>query len=469
MLRRIMIGALALPLAGTLAAGCGDDGGDGGDVDAAPLDGGQVDAAPTDAGATDGGMVVDETVLSVAGGRFDGNEYEEYQDRDLFGAGQLVRLEEGTRAALYIEGLDADTEYIAHVHALPCTENQAGGHYKLDPSIAEEQEDNEIWLRFTTNADGIGMATAEALGHTARGDAQAIVIHDSQADGAKMTCVDLRFNEEPTAAIEYSGSFSAFDGVDAADANIAGTSAASVEAGTTAITMAPAQLDEAGTYEAHVHMLPCALEQGGGHYKRDTTIAMERENNEIWPAVDDPDPQDFNHALRGDAQSIVIHRAVSPAEVPKVACADLVRQTEIPEFTSAGQGGALEGAPADYDELAATVELVRGQDGSTSVTLAVAGLPADTTGFGAHVHAGTCKASPPGGPHYKLDPTIAEEQESNEIWLNFDSEADGTASSSASVDKHVARADAIALVIHDPASGDRVSCVELAPSTAPLE
>jgi hypothetical protein len=458
MLKRLFACSLAIPLAGLALAGCGDDGGGGG------ADGG-IDAAMPDAEpipdclcGVDAAPDFDLTIDSIAGGRFE--PLGPYQG--IRGAAHLVRMKEAIRAELYAEGLTPGLEYIAHVHRLPCDENSAGTHYKYDPTIVEESEDNEIWLRFTTDASGVGKVTTEHLGALARMDAQAIVIHDPEEDGAKMACADLRFDDAADVDVAFEGAFATYPEAPAADVNVSGTAELTVSpaGGETTIRLDLEGLDAAATYAAHVHEFPCGVNKAGGHYKRDTTVEAEQEDNEIWPNVASGDAQVFNHAVRYDAQSIVIHRVEASAS-PKVACANLVRQTEIPEYVVEGTANELQGVGADYRDLEVSASVIRKKDGSTEANLAVIGLPDGITGFGAHVHAGTCELDPPGGPHYKLDATVEAEVETNEIWLNFNADAQGTATNTNAKPTHLARPDAIAVVVHEPVTGSRLSCVEL--------
>jgi hypothetical protein len=471
MLKRLFTYSLAIPLVGIVFSGCGDDGGGttsqpdaaqrpdangGGTPDA--NGGGTPDAngggTPDASGAPDAGGPIGVTT-SVAGGRL--AALPGYQN--IVGGALLVRSADGIRADLAVEGLTASTEYIASVYRLPCAVDQAGDHYKHDPTIAEELEANEIWLRVTTDAAGKGVATTEQPGLFARMDAQAIVIHDPAAAGAKMACADLRFADGANPTIAFQSSFEVLAGAPAADANIAGTADVTVTATETRMTLAVTGLDAAATYIAHVHELPCAVNQAGGHYKIDPTIAEELEANEIWPSLTEPAEQVFAHALRYDGQSIVIHR-VEP-NTPAVACVDLVRQTAVPDFVTRGTAGRLGGVDNVYRNINSTATLTRKSDGSTELTLTGTGYPKGALGFVADIHASTCSQVPVGGPHYKIDPTIVEDLTSNQLRLTFNSLTDGTVNKSTIVAGHLARPDAISLVLHEPSVGTPLSCIDL--------
>ena len=88
----------------------------------------------------------------------------------------------------------------SHVHALPCNQNAAGGHYRNDPA-GPATADNEIWLDFTANAAGNGEAQAVAAFLIRPNGAHAVAIHDHGTDpatgaaGPKLACVDVNFDE----------------------------------------------------------------------------------------------------------------------------------------------------------------------------------------------------------------------------------------------------------------------------------
>lgn len=105
----------------------------------------------------------------------------------------------------------------------------------------------------------------------------------------------------------------------------------------------------------------------------------------------------------------------------------------------------------------------------TSVQLAVGGLAPDTE-YTAHVHDGTCDATPPGGGHWLAD-LDGEDATGNIIELSFTSGGNGTGD--ATVSSGLALDDrALSIVVHAPdadteAAGlddDRVLCGDLEPA-----
>lgn len=134
------------------------------------------------------------TAVAASGGQVTSGEFQTYAaglDRGygISGRAQMVRTADG-RTLVHVQawGLAADTTYPVHVHNAPCAVNDGGGHYQDVPGGPVDNI-NEIWPGFTTNAAGHGNGDA-ANDFTARPEAQAVVIHDT--DGARIACADLQ-------------------------------------------------------------------------------------------------------------------------------------------------------------------------------------------------------------------------------------------------------------------------------------
>jgi hypothetical protein len=80
--------------------------------------------------------------------------------------------------------------YGSHVHNLPCSVDNGGGHYKLDPSEPTVIESNEMWVGFSTRYSS--KTVRKIFRITPRADAQSIVLHDPDT-GARAACVDLDY------------------------------------------------------------------------------------------------------------------------------------------------------------------------------------------------------------------------------------------------------------------------------------
>lgn len=445
-------GAGGISSGGASTGGSSGAGGSGGTA----TDGGVNDSgmSETDAGYTPPRPMLPPAVAYIVGGDIAPLGF--YTGID--GNALIVRSPGQTVVQLHVEGLQASTDYPAHVHALPCDVNTAGDHYKIDPTVTMSDETNEIWLPFTTDSDGVGN-TSVTVSHYARPDAQSIVIHDPDASNAKMACVDLL--PEPISTISSSGAFAPFASAAAIDANIAGTATLVRTAYGTSVALAVTGLDPAESYASHVHAMPCAVDSADGHYKIDPTIATSMQMNELWPtlAANGSGAVDTLHIARPDAQSVVIHRTdMGTSTSLKVACADLVRvdaylpyQTEgdLTPFTLAFTRGFI--------AFAGSATMVRHETPSTSATLTVTGL-APSTDYTAHVHNLSC-ALQSGGSHYQIDTTQTSSMESNEIWLNFTTDNTGAGSATTTV-AHLARPDAASIVVHDT-DGQRLGCIDL--------
>ncbi len=395
-------------------------------------------------------------VESVATGRF--AALPGYpQGVGIDGVAELVRNTDGSSIVqVQVVGLTANVKYGVHLHALPCSAN-GGGHYKISPIVEDTVESNEIWPGFTTDADGVGQAEVSAA-HRVRGDAMSVVVHEPMTM-EKMACADLI----DSTAFSAAGTLAPFAGAEAGDQTIAGSAQMTVTASGTQVTLAATGLDPALEYMAHVHALPCSVNDAGGHYKIDPLIEDTVEENELWPVVTldatGATNQVLNspHVARADAQSVVIHRVVAPMMAPKVACADLTRDS-YPTVTTQGTAVVLEAATAaGLGQLMATASMERTIAGSTNVELSASGLAANAS-YMVHVHERPCSVGD-GGGHYKIDQSVAEVVQANEIWLMLDTAADGTASDSVQV-PHLARAWAQSLVIHAAMGSDRLACID---------
>jgi Cu/Zn superoxide dismutase len=419
------------------------------------MGGAGLDDSENEAPGGPGGIAGDLIPLdSIAGGRVEPlTGYE-----GVGGRVQMARqLDGNTRVDVQFTGVTPGLEMTAHVHAAPCA-YQGGGHYKIDPAVQDTLEENELWLHLLVSADGVA-STSVTFAHAARGDAMSIVLHDP-ATGTKMACGDL-LDDAAEGEIGLGGFFAPFSQAEEIDSGIGGAVRASRTPESTDITMTIGGLDDSQVYAAHVHALPCDVLDAGGHYKIDPTVVDTIAENEIWPDVSGIEngflssETSFAHALRSDAQSIVLHRVVGEAK-PKVACADLMCFHGAPLVT-AGDSVLVLGGQERAPDLWATAEMTRSLGGTTDAWLFAGGLAADTT-YPVHVHNLPCSIKD-GGGHYLIDPA-AGAAEQNEMWLPLTTDGDGIGWSQTFV-AHLARPEAQSLVIHDPADNARLACIDL--------
>jgi len=129
------------------------------------------------------------------------------------GAGIVVAAMPGRRSTvgLAVAGLRPNRTYGAHVHVRACgaTGAVAGPHYQhvvdpvqpsVDPAYANPR--NEVWLDFTTNAQGDGWAVSQVRWRFRAGAANSVVIHEHATHtgpgeagmaGARVGCLTVRF------------------------------------------------------------------------------------------------------------------------------------------------------------------------------------------------------------------------------------------------------------------------------------
>lgn len=96
---------------------------------------------------------------------------------DVTGEAELTRAGGKTTTAISLEGLVANTKYMAHLHTGGCGGEDPGGpHFKFDPSGGEEPP-NEIHLSFTSNGKGSGKAKVTVDKVVPAGKAGSVVVH----------------------------------------------------------------------------------------------------------------------------------------------------------------------------------------------------------------------------------------------------------------------------------------------------
>ena len=273
-------------------------------------------------------LTIDSNAPLTEKGTFNSFAQSEDEDETIDGSVELVASEEGTELSYEISGFAEDTtEYMAHVHALPCSVTDAGGHYKLDPTIAETVEANELWLDLGSTEDGEA-ADSITSEHRARLDAQSVVIHRMVDDDTvlKVACAPLEVEAYPDILVEgTSVRLEAAEEKNLDDLQALASLRRTI-AGATRVRVTAVGLGAGVSYPAHVHALPCSVESGGPHYKIDTSEADTVEENELWLMLaTDTDgaassEQSFDHIARADARSIVIH---DPEDNARLACIDL--------------------------------------------------------------------------------------------------------------------------------------------------
>lgn len=97
----------------------------------------------------------------------------------LSGSAELTRADGGTKAAIKLRGLVADTAYTADLHTGGCAGPDPGGpHFKFDPQ-GGDQPPNELHLGFVADAKGEGSARTASNREVPLGEAGSIVLHTS--------------------------------------------------------------------------------------------------------------------------------------------------------------------------------------------------------------------------------------------------------------------------------------------------
>ena len=248
-------------------------------------------------------------------------------DQTVTGTIAIKRSATSTNFTLMLSGLDKTAvAYGTHIHAEPCEVATGGGHYKIDPTVVDVIEANEIWLPVTNYATtGTAMATV-TVPFGPRTDAQSIVLHRTitvtPPNVPKIACANLK-RMTPKMPLETTGSAITLPG--AAGASLTGSAIMTRKlTGVTEVAVVMTGLTANTKYQAHVHNAPCSVESGGGHYKFDRTIAEALASNEMWFELT-ADAKGAAHdsmwvakTAAADAQSLVVH-----SEMSRIACFDL--------------------------------------------------------------------------------------------------------------------------------------------------
>ncbi|WP_209020779.1 PKD domain-containing protein [Nocardioides sp. 1609] len=109
---------------------------------------------------------------------------------DLTGTAEMMRGADHTMTSLEVSGLKPNAAHMVHVHEQRCSDGNAGAHFRFDET-QPFAEANEIWLPFTTDAEGNGNPPMKHSMRRAGPKAVSIVIHDPDNAAKRIGCVDL--------------------------------------------------------------------------------------------------------------------------------------------------------------------------------------------------------------------------------------------------------------------------------------
>ncbi|MGH3815335.1 MAG: hypothetical protein ACRDUV_23280 [Pseudonocardiaceae bacterium] len=96
---------------------------------------------------------------------------------------------EGTTATVEVTGLRPGVEYVGHLHAQPCSQDEGGPHFAFNPRGPEEPP-NEVHFGFVADHHGSGAATVRNPRRVGSG-ARSVVVHDAKSED-RLVCADLR-------------------------------------------------------------------------------------------------------------------------------------------------------------------------------------------------------------------------------------------------------------------------------------
>ena len=137
-----------------------------------------------------------------------GGEFSSFADGtttypEITGTASMVRSRDTTVTTLDVTGLKSDASHMVHVHEQSCADGNGGAHFRFDDT-QPFSEANEIWLPFTSDADGASGEVTVTSDQRAGAKAVAIVIHDPDNPAKRIACVDL---DPSTAGLTYDWDF----------------------------------------------------------------------------------------------------------------------------------------------------------------------------------------------------------------------------------------------------------------------
>ena len=118
---------------------------------------------------------------------------------DIAGTASMVRSRGTTVTTLDVTRLRPDAPHMVHVHEQSCADGSGGPHFRFDTNLPFSEQ-NEIWLPFTSDADGDSGEVVVTSDQRAGSKAVAIVIHDPLDASRRIGCVDL---DPSTDALTY--------------------------------------------------------------------------------------------------------------------------------------------------------------------------------------------------------------------------------------------------------------------------
>ncbi len=122
-------------------------------------------------------------------------------DQDLVPPGAQARVhvaytgEDGTVATLHVTGIEPGETFAVHAHVGSCSTiaDTSLGHYQdvAGTGSAFVNDENELWLGFTTNAAGNGAATATVQWQPRVGEAVSLTFH--HGGPTRVACIPVAF------------------------------------------------------------------------------------------------------------------------------------------------------------------------------------------------------------------------------------------------------------------------------------
>lgn len=378
--------------------------------------------------------------LSVKGGYFTPTTLGAARYGNLTGLTHLVIRENRSEFEIHVQGLTPNAHYTSTLTRGTC--------YSIDSNQGYVPTSGGEIIKIDINVDSFAMGMARDMRNYALDDTRLSLAIKDLSDGTTIACAELQSDAGAKGTVRLGKSYY-LDWEGYVSSHAGGPSRAEIKP-----PNGIRQAEISGPIDAFISLTDCNSEP----IKYFHSKGSESADNSLWPHAEEADAflgiwasNSFEVRL-SEIKSIVFSERQSQLPLP-YRCIDL--DSKLLTFRS-GSFKPTDTGVALYGTLAGRAILETSQEGTTTVTITMAGLKPGAT-YSNHVHNGLCANA--GGNHYLHDIHGADNAV-NGIFPVFTTDSTGHVRYTLSANK-IVRPDARSIVIHEPGSGAKIACADL--------
>jgi hypothetical protein len=378
--------------------------------------------------------------LSVKGGYFTPTTIGATRYGGLSGLANLVVRENRSEFEIHVQGLTPNAQYTSALTRGSC--------YSIDSNQGYTPASGGESIKININVDTFAMGMANDMRKHALDDTRLSLAIKDLNDGATIACADLQSDAGVKGTARTAKSFF-YDWEGYVSTHDSGHSRAEIKPrGGVSQSYLTAGVD------AFISTTDCTSEPikfyfSKGSESADNSLSPRADATDAFLGVWASNPAQLSLE---QVKSIVLQDPYYNSEVYG-RCLQLDRK--LLTFRS-GSFKPTDTGVALYGTIAGRAILETSQEGTTTVTITMAGLRPNAT-YSNHVHNGLCANA--GGNHYLHDIHGADNAV-NGMFPVFTTDATGYVRYELTADK-VVRPDARSIVIHEPGSGAKIACADL--------